>query len=73
MTPTPPSSPTCWFSRNNSETVNAVTLAFFSIQEQFIRNFRAKFGIPYLRQCLDIRQNLEKLNFWSISYRMKLL
>ena len=36
----------CWFSRHNSETVKAVTLAFCSLQLHFIRNIRVKFGIP---------------------------
>ena len=42
----PPFSPS-WFSLNNSETVKAVILAFYSSQEHFIRDVRAKFGIPY--------------------------
>ena len=49
--------PPCWFSLNNSETVKAVTLAFCSIQEHFIRNIRAKFGISNSPQSPDIGQN----------------
>ena len=44
-------------SLNNSETVKAVTLAFCSIQEHFIRNILAKFGISNLPQSPDIGQN----------------
>ena len=39
--------PPCWFPLNNLETIKAVTLAFCSIQYHFIRDVRAKFGIPY--------------------------
>ena len=39
--------------------VKAVTLAFSSIQYYFIRNIRAKFGIPNLPQYPDIGQNSE--------------
>ena len=39
---TPPPPP-CWFSLNNSETVEAVTLAFWSIQQHFIRDVRTDF------------------------------
>ena len=35
------------YSLNNSETVKSVTLAFCSNQQHFIRDIRAKFGIPY--------------------------
>ena len=50
--------PLCWFSLNNSETVKAlVTLPFGSIQYQFIRVIRAKFGILNLPQSADIEQN----------------
>ena len=41
----------------NSETVKAVTLVFCSIQWIFIRDIRAKFGIPNLSQSPDIEQN----------------
>ena len=49
----------CFFSLNNSETVKAVTLAFsiFSIQLHFIRDIRAKFGVPNSPQSPDIQQN----------------
>ena len=46
-----------WVSLNNSETVKAVTLAFCSIQLLFIRDIRAKFGNPNLRQSPDVGQN----------------
>ena len=49
--------PTCWFSLNNYESLQAVTLAFPSIQQHFIRDVRAKFGIPYLPQYTDIGQS----------------
>ena len=64
LPPSLPPSPTCWFSSNNSETVKAVTFfqPFFSIQEHFIRKVRAKFGIPYLRQCPEIGQ----ISDWDI-------
>ena len=39
---------------NNSETVKAVTLAFWSIQQHFIRDVRAKFGISNFAQSPDI-------------------
>ena len=50
----------CWFSLNNSETVNAVTLEFYRIEKHFIRNIFAKFGILNLPQSLDIGQNSDK-------------
>ena len=49
--------PPCWFNLNNSETVKAVTLAFRNIQQHFIRNIRAKFGIHYSPQSSDFGQN----------------
>ena len=49
--------PPCWFSRNKSKTVKAVTIAFCSIQELFIRDILAKFGIPNLAQSPDVGQN----------------
>ena len=39
--------------------VKAVTLVFCSIQQNFIREIRAKFGIPNLPQSPDIGQNLD--------------
>ena len=36
---------------------NFTPLSFCSIQLHFIRDARAKFGIPYLSQSLDIGQN----------------
>ena len=50
---------TCWFSLNNSEMKNAVTLVFCSIQYHFIRDIRANLGIlnspqyPYIGQISD--------------------
>ena len=38
---------------NNLETVKAVTLAFCSIQQLYIRDIRGKFGIPNLPQSPD--------------------
>ena len=49
--------PPCRFSHNNSETVKSVTLAFCSIQQHFIRDIRAKFGIPNSLESPDIGQN----------------
>ena len=49
--------PPCWFSLNNSETVQAVTLAFCSFQQIFIRDICAKFGIPNLPHSSDIGQS----------------
>ena len=39
--------------------VKAVTLAFCSIWQHFIRDICAKFGIPNLLQSPDIKQNLD--------------
>ena len=47
-----------WFFLSNSETVKAVTLLFCSIQQHFIRNIPAKFGISNLPQSPD---------FWGTS------
>ena len=51
---------------NNSETVKAVTLAFCSIQQHFIRDICAKFGVPNWPQSPDIGQNSGGCisNFW---------
>ena len=49
--------PSCWFSRNNSETVKAVTLTFCSIYQHFIRDIHVKFCISYSLQSPDIGQN----------------
>ena len=49
-------SPPCWFSLN-SEKVKAIALAFFILWQHFIRDIRAKFGIPNSPQSLDIGQN----------------
>ena len=55
-----------WYSLNNSETVKAVTLAFCSLQYHFIRDVRARFGIPNSLQSLDIGQNIDGgiSDFW---------
>ena len=50
----------CWFFFNNSETVKAVTLAFCSIPQNFLRDIPAKSGISYSRQSLDIGQNVDE-------------
>ena len=47
----------CWFSLNNSETVKAATLGFWSIQLNLIKF--AKFVIPYSPQSPDIGENSE--------------
>ena len=49
----------CWFSLNNSETLKAVVLLICNVQQLFVRDTRAKFGIPNLPQSLDIGQNSE--------------
>ena len=51
---------------NNSEPVKAVTLAFCSIQQLFIRYIRAKFGITNSAQSIDIGKNSDKSisDFW---------
>ena len=43
-----------------SETVKAVTLAFCSIQYNFIRNIHDKFGISNSPQSPDIGQNVDR-------------
>ena len=42
---------------NNSEIVKAVTLVFYIIQNLFIRNIRAKYGIPNSSQSPDFGEN----------------
>ena len=58
--------PPCWFSLNYSELVKAVTLTFCRFQQHFINDVRAKFGIPYWCQSLNIGQDLDggNTNFW---------
>ena len=46
-----------WFSLNKSETTRAVTLEFCRIKHNFIRDVRAKFGIPNSPQSPVIGQN----------------
>ena len=41
---------------NNSETVKTVILTIRNVQQHFIRDVRAKFGIPYSPQSPDIGQ-----------------
>ena len=48
-----------WFSRNNSETVQVVTLAFSSDHQHFIRDIRTKFGVPNSPQSPGIGQNTD--------------
>ena len=48
--------PPSWFSLNNSKMVKAVTLEFCCIQQHFIRDVRAKFGIPCLPHSPDIEE-----------------
>ena len=50
----------CWFSLNISKMVEAVILAFWSIQWLFIGDIYAKFWIPNLSQSPDIGQNSDK-------------
>ena len=56
----------CWFCLNNSETVKAVTLALCSIQWQFIRDVRTKFGILNSTQSPNIGPNSDRgiSDFW---------
>ena len=51
---TPPPS---WFSLNNSKMVKALTLEFCNIQQHFIRDIRAKFGIHNSPQSPDIQNS----------------
>ena len=46
----------CWFLLNNSDKVKDVTLKFCRIQQLFIRDVRANFGIPNLPHSPDIGQ-----------------
>ena len=46
-----------WFCLNNSDTVKAVTLAFCSIQSNFVGDVLDNFGIHYFSQSPDIGQN----------------
>ena len=40
--------------KKTSQTVKAVKIAIYNIQQHFIRDIRAKFGIPNLIQSPDI-------------------
>ena len=53
--PPPPS----WLFLNSSKTIKAVTLAFCSIKQHYIRDICAKCCIPNLPQSPDIDQNTE--------------
>ena len=46
-----------WFSLNNSERVEAITLSFCSIQQHFIREILANFVISKSAQSTDIEEN----------------
>ena len=56
----------CWFSLNNSETVKAVTLAFWNIQKYIIRDIHATFGIPNSSQFPYTGRNSDRgiSDFW---------
>ena len=51
--------PPYFFSLNNSEMLKAATLVFRSILQHFLRDVRAKFGIPNLPQAPDMGQNAD--------------
>ena len=53
--PPPPIVP-CWITLNNSEMVKVATLAICSSQQHFIRDIRAKVGIPKSTQILSKTQ-----------------
>ena len=50
---------------DNSETVEAVILAFSSIQKHFIRDIHAKFGITNSPKSPDIVQNSDGVISYS--------
>ena len=50
----------CWFSFNNLETVKAVILTFCFIQQLFIKDVCAKFGIPNSPQAPGIERNSDR-------------
>ena len=56
----------CCFPLNNSETVKAVTLTFCSVQQLFITEIPAKFGILNQPKSLDNGQNSDEgiSDFW---------
>ena len=62
-------SPPYRFSLNNSEMLKAATLVFRSILQHFLRDVRAKFGIPNLPQAPDMGQNSDGgiSDFWISS------
>ena len=63
--------PPCWFSLNNSETVKAVTLAFSSIQENFLPNL-VTLTCPSPQILGKLRRAYFRfLDFWSIPYKRK--
>ena len=61
--------PPYFFSLNNSEMLKAATLVFRSILQHFLRDVRAKFGIPNLPQAPDMGQNSDGgiSDFWISS------
>ena len=54
--PPPPPIVPCWITLNNSEMVKVATLAICSSQQHFIRDIRAKVGIPKSTQILSKTQ-----------------
>ena len=58
--------PPHWFSVNNSETVEAASLIFFSIQLHLLKDVHTKLGIRYSPQSPDIGQNSDGgiSDFW---------
>ena len=54
--PRPHHRPSCWFFLNNSETINPITLAFYSIYPYFIRDILVKSGISNLSQSPNVGQ-----------------
>ena len=56
LSPPPPPIGPCWITLNNSEMVKVATLAICSSQQHFIRDIRAKVGIPKSTQILSKTQ-----------------
>ena len=56
LSPPPPPIVPCWITLNNSEMVKVATLAICSSQQHFIRDIRAKVGIPKSTQILSKTQ-----------------
>ena len=51
----------CWHSLNNSETVEAITFAFYRVKWLFLRDIHAEFGILNLIQSPNIGQNPKRM------------